>query len=105
MKNLVYQSLDPASGADVATVARLHCAAPLDWDPGHIYSDTMLKKVESRLNGSDSSNNFVMLARNEADDIVAFHWLQAKPGDDRPHAHAVGLWVQSDYVCRASRPA
>lgn len=97
MRDLTYQLLDPNSPDDVATVARLHCAAPLDWDPGHTYSDSMLEKVANRLNGSDGSINFVMLARNEAGDIVAFHWVQAKPGEDKPHAQVVGLWVQPGY--------
>lgn len=57
----------------------------------------MLEQVSSRLSGSDGSINFVMLARNKADDIIAFHWVQAKPGEDKPHAHVVGLWVQSEY--------
>lgn len=92
-----YQLLDPLAADDVSTVARLHCAAPLDWDPDHTYSDSMLEKVASRLSGSDGSINFVMLARNEADNIIAFHWVQAKPGEDKPHAHVVGLWVQFEY--------
>lgn len=97
MQGLVYRQLDPDAQADVAEVARLHCAAPREWDASHRYSKQMLQKVESRLNGSDGSINFVELVCNVVDDIVAFHWVQAKPKEDRPHAQVVGLWVHPEH--------
>lgn len=96
MNELVFAELDPSIESDIVTVARVHCAAPIEWSEDHSYTEEDLKRTVEQLKNAET-NQYVLLARNPFEEIIGLHWVQLEQKPETKRGHIKSLWVHPDY--------
>lgn len=96
MNELKFDTLDIRNDQDVTEVARIHCEAPAEWVAGHSYSADAVNRTVENLRSAERSS-YVMLARNQEDEIVGMHWVQLEVRPEASFGNVFSLWVHPQY--------
>ncbi len=84
--------------SEIERIARIHENAPLDWVPGYQPDAPRIAELASYLREvRGEADVCILVARNEEQEMVGFHWLTLEKKDDTLYAHINSLWVDEAY--------
>lgn len=96
MKELKFENLDLNNDEDVLAVAKVHCAAPGEWNSDHSYSEECVARALDDLRNSVHGCH-VVLVRSQENELVGMHWVKLEARSDRTFGNVVSLWVHRDH--------
>jgi GNAT superfamily N-acetyltransferase len=95
---ITFSGLNYDDPAEIERMARIHEGGPLDWIPGYEVSEALVaQRVISLRTTQDDTAVHILTARNEAGEVVGFHWLQRIEKYGRTGARIDSLWVDEAY--------
>jgi GNAT superfamily N-acetyltransferase len=98
MGEITFSGLSYDDPAEIERMARIHESGPLDWIPGYKVDEALVAERAKFLRQSQGNEAVcVLVARNAADEMVGFHWLQRVEKYGRPCARIDSLWVDEMY--------
>ena len=98
MEKIKFSGPDYSNPAEIERLARLHESAPLDWIPGFQVKEAIVADRVKFLRDAEGNEAIhILTARNEAGEVVGFHWLQRTEKYGRTCARIDSLWVDEAY--------
>ena len=98
MQSIQFSGLNFSDSVEIKRIARIHQTGPLDWIKGYEVSEEAVEQTYKVLSESnDNPKTHVIVARDENENLVGFHWVSLGTEQGDVSARIESLWVDKKY--------